>query len=231
MQPHVAGQAEAMPPDCGECGVCGHRQVAGSVRTNAIAFEVGRQSVLLHLQPPSTRFKKACCTGIRRSYMWLVCSGYVRAIKNSRLTRTQHIDSNVSMSFMAGKLGLLLRCALAQEIDEDGACTLKRTPSYTSRKSPQQRSMLMDGDVTSQHTALPHLALACALSLTRCPRRLLTSSSSGADFPTNCVTGLRDGRNVHSRFSLALCKSTYALCGANSAGERVSGGGLLKTRV
>lgn len=50
-----------------------------------------------------------------------------------------------------------------------------------------------------------HLALVCARSLTRCPRRLLTSSSSGAACPIDCVTGLRAGRNVHSRFSLALC--------------------------
>lgn len=55
---------------------------------------------------------------------------------------------------------------------------------------------------------LPHLALACARSLTRCPRRLLTSSSRGAACAIDCVTGLRDGRKVHSSFSFALCATT-----------------------
>lgn len=58
------------------------------------------------------------------------------------------------------------------------------------------------------HDSIPiferHLALARARSLIRCPRRLLTSSSRGAACPIDSVTGLRDGRNVHSRCSFAL---------------------------
>lgn len=57
-------------------------------------------------------------------------------------------------------------------------------------------------------TALPNLAFCLARSLTRCPRRLLTSSCSGAACPMDCVTWLRAGRNVHSVISSALRLST-----------------------
>ena len=70
-----------------------------------------------------------------------------------------------------------------------------------------------------------HLALARARSLTRCPRRLLTSSSSGAASAIDSVTELRDGRNVHSLLSLALCESMKALSLGRRQRAREGGGG------